>query len=279
MKFFGVHIEDLESERFLSATNDQIATWLFLHALCSKQCNCGVLDNAATLPERYWGRHGIEKCILEKPSPLWSWNGEHLAIEPYDIDGQNVYERKVAGGKSWAKKRWGNTADRTPSGSPDGSPHRTPSGSPHRNPNAPNPTQPNPTQPEKTSSSDEGGSLSRTEQINGQPKERSVEVFDYWNGVKELPGIKAYSPDRKRHLEARMKESFFRNNWKKAIDQIPKLPFLMGMNERGWRADIDWFLKPGSVGKIIEGKYANSTSKSGTPLIDMGNRKAPTKKI
>lgn len=120
MKFFGVHIEDLESEKFLSASNDQIATWLFLHALCSKQCNGGVIPDSAAHPERFWSRHGISKAMIGAPSPLWSWDdGGNLTVSPYDIDGQSLYEKKVKGGQDGSAKRWGG---RTPNGTPNGTP-------------------------------------------------------------------------------------------------------------------------------------------------------------
>jgi hypothetical protein len=129
MKFFAIHIEDLESERFLSASNDQISTWVFLHALCSKQCNGGTIQDAGSFPDRFWSRHGITKDVLDQPSPLWSWNMESLTVSPYDIDGQTLFEKKTKGGKMGAIKRWG-----TP-----------PNGSPNGSPNAPNITQHNPT--------------------------------------------------------------------------------------------------------------------------------------
>ena len=134
MKFFGVHLEDLESDRFVEATNDQVATWLFLHALCCKMLNGGTITGARSLGDRFWGRHGLVRAIIDAPSPLWSWDGEDLTVEPYDIDGQKVYERKVAGGKTRAIQRWGNSENRTP--------HRTPTSSPDSSCNAPNPTQP-----------------------------------------------------------------------------------------------------------------------------------------
>ena len=121
MKFFAVHNSDLESERFLSASNDQVATWLFLQSYCSKQLNGGVVEGAAAFTERFWSRHGISKEIVDSQSPLWSWSGGSLTITPYDIDGQTLWEKKAAGGKAGAEKRW----NRTPIKSPDGTPKRS----------------------------------------------------------------------------------------------------------------------------------------------------------
>jgi hypothetical protein len=33
--------------------------------------------------------------------------------------------------------------------------------------------------------------------------------------------------------------------------------FLNGANDRGWKADFDWVLKPSSFLNILEGKYNN----------------------
>ena len=32
-------------------------------------------------------------------------------------------------------------------------------------------------------------------------------------------------------------------------------PFCLGAGSRGWKADIDWFLRPDTVTRIMEGKY------------------------
>jgi hypothetical protein len=138
MKFFGVHIEDLESERFLSASNDQIATWLLLHALCSKQMNGGTIPEASTLPERFWSRHGVSADIVVNPSPLWSWSDDELTVEPYDIDGETLYLKKSNGGKDGAAKRWKGRENGTPNGTPNGSRH------------APDQTRPDQTRPDQT---------------------------------------------------------------------------------------------------------------------------------
>jgi hypothetical protein len=140
MKFFAVQNQDLESERFLAASNDQIATWVFAHGLCSKQCNGGVIANAAGLPERFWNRHGIDKAMLLAPSPLWDWVGEDLHLEFYDIDGQTIYQKKVEGGRKGGRNR-----------QPSNTPERSLNSSPNRTPNTPDPTRPDPTQPEELS--------------------------------------------------------------------------------------------------------------------------------
>ncbi|MFZ9938161.1 MAG: hypothetical protein ACO3JG_14060 [Luteolibacter sp.] len=140
MKFFAIHLHDLEGEAFSAATDQQIVTWLFLHAFCAKHMNDGEIPEAAAIPAKHWQRHGIEHHqILADPSPLWEWIGTTLRIKPYDIDGQALYAVKSRGGREGAAKRW----DRTPNGTPIGTPDAS-------NPTLPNQTQSKKTQPDPT---------------------------------------------------------------------------------------------------------------------------------
>ena len=264
MKHFGIFISDLESEAFLSATNDQIATWLFLHALCSKQLNGGTIADATSHPERFWTRHGICPEIITQPSPLWSWSDSDLSVRPYDIDGETLYLKKSKGGKLGNEKRWQGTENRTP----------------NRTPNPPDQTRPDLTRPDQTSpngssSCDEGGGLFNADLIEPTPK-KSHRIFEHWNSIEGLPKIKAISTERRKHLAARIKDDFFFEHWEEAMGMIQKIPFLIGENDRGWKADIDWFLKPGTVAKILEGKYSTTTSK---PAVNTGRRIATIEEV
>ena len=118
MKYFSVHNSDLESEEFLSATDSQVATWLWLHAYCSKQLNGGEIRNAKSLPDALWTRHGISREVIHADSPLWFWEGENLILSFYDQHGQEVYEKKVAGGKERARRRYSSTPSSNLSSTP-----------------------------------------------------------------------------------------------------------------------------------------------------------------
>lgn len=92
-----------------------------------------------------------------------------------------------------------------------------------------------------------------------KPKEKAPvgedEVFEFWNSHDQLPKIMKASKERKAKAKTRLADPFFRERWKEAVSLIPASPFLLGQNDRGWKADIDWFLKPESLTRIIEGKY------------------------
>ena len=76
-----------------------------------------------------------------------------------------------------------------------------------------------------------------------------------WNAVSGLIAIRQWSEQRKQRLRTRLRDPTWLDKALAAIQQIPECPFLLGDNDRGWRADIDWFLKPDSVTRILEGKY------------------------
>lgn len=90
--------------------------------------------------------------------------------------------------------------------------------------------------------------------ISGELKE----VFDAWNLNPDLVKCLVISDKRKVSLNARLKDAFFSKNWRAAMAMLPASPFCMGRNDRGWKANFDWFLQPDTVAKIMEGKYHNS---------------------
>jgi hypothetical protein len=82
-------------------------------------------------------------------------------------------------------------------------------------------------------------------------------VIQAWNDMASECGLPKAQSTKKRMaaLKVRMNEAPFQDGWKESIAKIPSSKFLTGDNDRGWRADLDWFLKPDSVVRIIEGKY------------------------
>lgn len=57
--------------------------------------------------------------------------------------------------------------------------------------------------------------------------------------------------------DARWKDAFGRDleQWWAYCRRIRGSPFCCGDNERGWRADFDWALKPKTIRGVMEGKY------------------------
>lgn len=49
-------------------------------------------------------------------------------------------------------------------------------------------------------------------------------------------------------------------SWKLAIDKISVSGFCLGENDRGWRANFDWLIRPDTLSKILEGVYDKSAN-------------------
>jgi len=85
--------------------------------------------------------------------------------------------------------------------------------------------------------------------------ELAQQIMTAWNLMAEkagLPNVHSMTSERMRHVKARSQDKFWLENWRAAIERVPASPFRLGQNDRQWLANIDWFLRPNSVTKIIE---------------------------
>lgn len=90
-----------------------------------------------------------------------------------------------------------------------------------------------------------------------------------WNGLRgNLPEVRGVSGTRRKHAEARWREKPDANYWAEVIDRIQKSPFCTGSNDRGWRADFDFLIRPETRHKVLEGKYDARTGPAAADHID-----------
>ncbi len=82
-------------------------------------------------------------------------------------------------------------------------------------------------------------------------------VVKEWNMIDGVIQCRAITPKRRQAIAARMKDQFWKEHWREAIDKARTIDALTGRNDRNWRADLDWFLRPDTVAQLIEGKYDN----------------------
>lgn len=83
------------------------------------------------------------------------------------------------------------------------------------------------------------------------------QVVEGWNHHAERWGarqVRKLTPQRRRKIACRIRQ-FTVDEFTEAIAAIDRSPFLRGENDRGWRADFDWFLEPKNFTKLIEGTY------------------------
>lgn len=97
------------------------------------------------------------------------------------------------------------------------------------------------------------------------PKDAVVEA---WNSLgKPFPKVLHLSPDRTKELLARLKDKWWVENYREALDFIKTSKFCRGETppregKPPWVADFDFFIRPGSVAKALEGKYKNTKEKA-----------------
>ncbi len=88
------------------------------------------------------------------------------------------------------------------------------------------------------------------------------QIFDAWNAVPGLDRVLELTEDRRSLIAERLREPTFAQSWAKSLQILAETPFAKGEGERGWLASFDWWLKPGTVVKILEGKYAPAKSRA-----------------
>ncbi len=81
------------------------------------------------------------------------------------------------------------------------------------------------------------------------------DIEQHWNH--SLAVSHTLTDSRRSKLQARWKDAEFRTRWREAIDRIGSSDFCRGLNDRGWKCSLDWFLKPDTFTKVLEGNYDN----------------------
>jgi len=109
-----------------------------------------------------------------------------------------------------------------------------------------------------TANKGKGEDLVQPERSNGHVP--FTEIRAAWNAMagESLPNVIRMTKKRKSAIQSRWRDDDWKEHWSEALAKIPERPFLMGDNDRGWKADFDFFIKPDTVTKILEGKYAGS---------------------
>ena len=84
----------------------------------------------------------------------------------------------------------------------------------------------------------------------------AAQLLEFWNAEAnpKLARVRAMTSNRKTALRARLKEHSLAE-MQEAIRRMGASSFCLGGGSQGWVADLDWLLKPGTVAKVLEGKY------------------------
>lgn len=82
-------------------------------------------------------------------------------------------------------------------------------------------------------------------------------IMEAWNALADMPGVRleravAFTAKRKASARERLRDAYFRENWRAALEKIRADKFYQGCGDRGWIAGIDYFLRPDTVAKVME---------------------------
>ncbi len=86
-------------------------------------------------------------------------------------------------------------------------------------------------------------------------KSKSIqEVLDIWNSATagKLPKAEKAGAKRSVIILARLKESGWLDDFRKAASYVATSDFHLGKNDRSWKADIDYLLQDGKAAKLAE---------------------------
>ena len=87
------------------------------------------------------------------------------------------------------------------------------------------------------------------------------EIVSDWNELAKAVGLSAVvklTEPRKRQVKARLREFPDLSDWQKAFANIRGSPFLLGKNDKGWKADFDFMVQAKSFPKLVEGSYGQA---------------------
>jgi hypothetical protein len=105
------------------------------------------------------------------------------------------------------------------------------------------------------------------------PTPTAEDLQDLWNTTAnaELPRWQEMPEPRRRAAKARLRERPLDGvgGWREVIARMSASAFCRGANDRGWRADPEFLLRPGTAAKVLEGKY-DDRQNTGPPTRPRG---------
>lgn len=91
------------------------------------------------------------------------------------------------------------------------------------------------------------------------------DLVGLWNSnCGPLPRISKLTAKRNIAINKRLSEEPDLKTWETAIKKLAVSSFACGDNKQGWKANIDFLLRPDSLVKILEGQYDNAKKTSTT---------------
>jgi phage replication O-like protein O len=107
--------------------------------------------------------------------------------------------------------------------------------------------------------------------ISGNGSCPHQEIIDiYHELLPQLPKVIKWTDKRMKLLRKQWNDSPDQKNitwWRDYFVIVTESPFLLGKNNSGWRADLEWLIKPDNLPKVLEGKYKDKDNEYRKPDI------------
>ncbi len=96
-------------------------------------------------------------------------------------------------------------------------------------------------------------------------------VLEHWN--RAMGQQCRWTDKRLVSFRQRWKNPFWRGNWQAAIERAACSSFCRGESGGGWAANFEWFLKPDTVTKLLEGNYDDREAKQKPKPVTFGQQR------
>ena len=97
--------------------------------------------------------------------------------------------------------------------------------------------------------------------VSSKEKIPCQEIVELYNSIcgESLPKIRKLTDGIRSSIKARWKTFNSFDQWKELFEMVIRTPFMLGQNERGWKADLRWLTKnDDNPMKVLEGRYNKS---------------------
>jgi len=99
--------------------------------------------------------------------------------------------------------------------------------------------------------------------------EAMLAVWNRYASAQGLVAARALTPKRRTALLARLRDTFGGDlaGWEGYCERLARSGFCCGENDRGWRADLDFAIRPDSAVRALEGRYDNRQTRQPVPKL------------
>ena len=99
--------------------------------------------------------------------------------------------------------------------------------------------------------------------IDKEKKVDCQQIADLYNTIcVSFPSIRTLSDSRRKAIKARL-NTYSLEDFRTVFENAENSSFLKGSNDRNWMATFDWLIKDSNMAKVLEGNYADKTSRYG----------------